>query len=274
MDTEPDHGAVPADTPKDTADYAAASQSTADFIKNIGPIKEARRKRKRRRVVLLVLAVILVLGAVGYGAYRYVNRPASPERSAQDTDQTDRSEETATLENFSSRELGIKLEYPSDWTVDESVSDQVSLISPQTDLPGESDDMSAKVVVTVRANDGTLPGFDDDSALAVRDSIKLAYESPSQIQRAETYLSFVSHSSAETMDAIYITGDFGYRADAIVSKEDILHTDPTVSVRFYACQDDVCDIEESNAIAIRTTVWEDNRALQAALGILKSLHIQ
>lgn len=258
----------------EVSDYDRASQSTADFIHNIGPIKEARRKRRHHRIILLVLVVIVALGAVGYGVYSYLNRSTEPE-PAQETERVDRPEDMVSLQTFSSRELGVRLEHPSDWTVDESVADQVSLVSTVTELPDSNGGNSpAKGVVTVRANDGTLPGFEADSATAARDSIKFSYESPSQIQRAETYLSFLSQEGAGTMNAIYISGDFGYEADAVVSKDDMLHVDPTVSIRFYACQDDVCNIEESNTMAIQPEVWEDNRQLQAAFGILKSLHIQ
>lgn len=259
----------------ESSDFESASQSTADFIKNIGPIKEAKRKRRLRRRILLVIIIIAALGGAAYGVYWYMNRPVE-ESNTNQTSEPDReaAPEPETLEEFSSSALGFKLEYPADWTVDESVTDQVNLVSPVVQLPDPGGtDIDAKVVITVRKNDGTLPNFEGTTAQAARDSLKFTYQSPSQNQRAETYLSFLSLTD-NTLDIIYITGDKGYKKGANVTKEDILTVQPTISLHFYACSDDACDIASSETVGISVDAWDDSEVLQAAFKILKSLNIQ
>lgn len=215
------------------------------------------------------IVLVLLLGAGG--AYYLFFRKSANTQSAQQSQQaapqqTAQTIDTQLSEHYVSQDLKLTVDYPSDWQKDDSGSQQLKLESPITKLDGTD----AKIVITLFAGSTTPPGFTGNSGQAVADSEKIAYTSPTQNQRKETYLSFVDFGSGSNIDAIYITGDNGYQKDQTVPKTDVVTISPIVSITFLKCEGTDC----REPYSISHELWQSNQMLSVAKSIIQSLVIE
>jgi len=231
-------------------------------------MQEQKRRRKRRRLIMLIVLVLLIAGgAAGY--FLVVKKPKAPEQTQSQTPaatETPVSTEPEELsEHYVSQTLQLAVDYPKTWQKDETGTSQLKLESPITKLDGTD----TKIVVTVMAKTANPPGFTGTSGLAAAVSQKIAYTTPSQNQRKETYLSFVSFAGGN-VSALYITGDSGYQKDQTIPKTDVAKGDPMVAVTLLKCEGTTC----TEPASVSPELAQTNSTIQTAISILKSLVIQ
>ena len=257
-------------------DYAEASHSTADFVKNIAPLQEKKQKgRKKLLITLIVLLVLAGLGAGGYFAYKSLTKPKPAQPVANTQPQTANTpSDTELSEHYKSQDLKLAFDHPKSWKVTDSTSGRLKLTSPVIKLKeagGQATD--AKVVMTILSNPVDLTGF-SAAATAVLDSEKVAYIAPTQTQRKETFLSFIGSSTTSAgITAVYITGDSGYTKGQPVQKNDVIKVQPIVSLQFYKC-DAACEGEGAGPLTLAPDTWAGDTNLQTAKSIIRSLVIE
>ena len=151
----------------------------------------------------------------------------------------------------------------------------LTVTSPVVTLKGaDGQESKATIVLSIMPKGQNVAEFTGSSALAVRDSEKITYKNPTDVQRAQTYLSFLQYSasSRKALDAIFITGDFGYKTDQYVPKTDITKLDPLIHVSFMACVDSDCT-KSDKPLTLDPGQWTDSKLQKPVLTILTSLAV-
>lgn len=251
------------------------NEAAVDYVNNLEHIQNERHRKKRSRVLMVTLLAVLTIGALGYlYAKQFDISAQQPESQSVQTVKPDTSEQVAKSERFTSKDMSLSFDYPGNWSVDDSAKGLIRVESPVVklaDINGESSD--SKVVLMIMSKNSEVPGFGDTGATAVRDSEKLTYTSPSQNQRAKTFLSFAGFGRSG-LDAVFVTGDSGYQQGQSIPEDDIKNSDPIISVSFYSCDDAKCADEGSGAYTIKVDEWESSDTLQAVQNILKSVRVE
>ncbi|MBI2007801.1 hypothetical protein HYS85_00990, partial [Candidatus Saccharibacteria bacterium] len=181
---------------------------------------------------------------------------------------------TTETKKFESVNFKLSFDYPGNWTASEDNADEINVLSPDLKLKGvDGKDVTGQIYFRIRAKGQKLEGLDGGSATAILNSEKIAYTSPTQVQRASTYISFLRYAGgSEGLDAIYITGDLGYEKDQTVLKTDIEKVDPIISIEFYLCPNSGC-VELSGVYGIGVETWTDENIADSLGNMLKSLVI-
>lgn len=237
-------------TPEELADR----QERIDYLKNVRQQKQKPHRSKKWLIVAIVLLLVVIAGlAVAYFVLNKKSEPAAPTATSNvattDTSQTPEAttpEATtpAELKDYTSSDFNLGFKYPSDWTVDESTK-AITVTSPVETLPGaDGQDEMGAVVLTIQPKQKTIPAFKSGNAVAVLDSKKVKYSQPAAGQRANTYITYAQYSTTTTkgaLDAMFITGNYGYKRPQTILESDVTKIDPLVTVSFVGCDKAPCD---------------------------------
>lgn len=294
QNTDPKPGANPDPfhKPREEDDFRAASQATAqedaydDYIKQG---KSYTAPSGRGKKIAILVAVLVLLAALVFGAYWLFIRKDSGNNADKKTntaantndDQNDDNTQSSLIaedtEHHNSSQFMLEFDYPKDWKVnDEAGSGKLVVTSPKLSLQdANGKDFDGQVVFTIRNKQQSLPEFDKGNATAARESLKINYAKPSQVQRASTYISFLRYATsanAKGLDGVYVTGDVGYQKDQAVPKADFTPVDPVIGITFTKCGDDACSAEgESTNIA--SGMWDEASFGKRLQSMLQSLVI-
>ncbi len=247
-------------------DYKAAAHSTADYASYQAPQKAPNPMWRKVGIGLAVLAVIVILALAGYWYaknHKSTPKPTSSASSSQNstTNTPAAAKITTATKHYDSVNFNLGFDYPADWTVTDSGGGIMTVRSPAINLKDASGQaVNTQITITIRAKNQKLPEFDAGNATAALDSEKIAYTKPTQSQRANTYISFLSYAkSSGGFDGIYITGNNGYKKDQAIPKVDIQTVDPVISITFDK--------------SISTDNWSDQAFAQPLKNMLQSLSI-
>jgi hypothetical protein len=179
--------------------------------------------------------------------------------------------------NYESTALGLTFAYPDTWNINEATGNKVvTAASPLQDIKmADGQTTKGKVMLTIAPKGQNLSAFTSGDAVAVRDSVKTSYSNPSSSQRAATYVSFLQYNSTTTkgaLDAVAITGDYGYQKLQTIPKTDIASIDPLLMITFIKCSDAQC--ANSSAMSVPETAWDTSSFSKPLMAMLASLHIQ
>lgn len=258
----------------DTSDIDA-DQERLHYLRQIVPPK----KPSKAKWVVLVLA-ILVVGVGGYWGYnKFLAKEAAPTTVQKTTipDKTTTPTAAAATKTYESTAMGLTFAYPETWTVNEATGNKViTASSPLQDLKtADGQTTKGKIVLTIAPKGQNLTAFASGDAVAVRDSAKTSYSNPNSTQRAATYLSFLQYNSTTTkgaLDAVAVTGDYGYQKFQTIPKTDIATIDPLLMITFIKCSDEKC--ANATPLSIPATMWDTTTFSKPLATMLTSLHIQ
>jgi hypothetical protein len=263
----------PDQPPKQDDEYAAASQSTADYIHNLEPVKAQKKKRKIKGIIFIAVIGLALIGAAVYFLVLR-KQPAPASNSNQQTatqQQPAESVDDELSEHIVSQDLQLAIDHPKTWQKDDGTQGQLVLQSPTAQITtADGSKTSGRVVITIVSAGSTVPKFTGTTGKALADSKKIAYSQPSQSQRKETHLSFVGFGSTSGVGAVYITGDAGYKKDQDIPKTDVAKSEPIIAVSFVKCDGGNCQ----EGMTIDPAAWDGDKILQVAESILKSLVVQ
>ncbi|HEX8763345.1 MAG TPA: hypothetical protein VF733_06350 [Candidatus Saccharimonadales bacterium] len=256
-------------------------QARINYLKSLNADHNRQESPRRRRLWLIIVSVIL-LAAVGTAAWFLLvkKEPAKPTTTAkQSQNQMPESEDPAAplkTKHYDSTTFNLGFDYPDDWVVSE-VDGRLLVSSKAIKLKSASgQNLNGRIQVLIQPKQTTIKDFAKGNGVAMLDSEKITYTKPTQTQRAQTYLSFVNYpsSSAQGIDAIYITGDIGYQKDQAVPMVDIVRVDPLITASFMQCPNEAC----SGAVApltLAATEWTGKVIVGKSLKtILTTLSIQ
>lgn len=236
------------------------------------PLPQRYHPKRRWPRVLLVIVLIAVAAA---GAYWFGNHQASspqPKATQQASDKPTPPTAQPT-KHYDSTTYTLGFDYPATWKVSDTAA-RLSVTSPAMQLPtAGGKQTSGHIIITIRNKQPSLPEFSTGNATAALESQKLTYKQPTQIQRAQTYLSFLTYasSSAGSLDALYVTGDNGYQAGQAIPMGDIILSDPLIGVSFASCPSDDCTTGTPTPLSLTASAWKNNTISQPIIALLQSL---
>jgi len=223
----------------------------------------------------VIFATVLIVAAVG-AAYLVGSRHTTTPTKKQTASTTKRVQPAkaaaAPTTHYDSTTYGVGIDYPNNWTVSDT-TDALTIISPNLSMATLTGQTNGHVIVTIHNQQTTVPGFPADGATASLESDKLTYVQPTPVQRAQTFLSYLGYTSANSLDALYLTGDAGYQQAQTIPLSDVIKGNPLVSVSFATCSGSFCANETPKSIALKAASWKDASFKTAVINILQSLAI-
>lgn len=241
------------------------------------PPQYKRNRKSKRGLVIVVILILVVVGAGGafyvFGLSDSETTTPTPTPSVTETPmQPAQTVISDTTERYRSSRFLLSFDVPTDWEIkDTASSPALTATSPKVSIPTDNGSTNGIVVLSIQRKGTELPQFEAGNATAAAASEKIAYTDASASQRGETFISFLSYAdsaSAHNIDAVYITGDFGYEKDQAIPAVDIKKIDPNIFVEFFAC-DGGCDVP----LAIAPSAWKDTQFGKKIEDILISLTI-
>jgi hypothetical protein len=232
-------------------------------------------KKKRRWVKWLV--VLVVLAAAAFVVFQLLaGHAAAPAKTTATPKTTPVSTQPApiTTQNYESTDFNLSLDYPDTWTLNDKTTDLLTMTSPKLQLKTTSGKVvSGKIVVTMTPGGKNLNGFDQGNGTAVRDSQKIKYKKPTEVQRAETYLTFVRFADTEQqgIDTIIVTGDFGYQDGQAVPQIDMSKLGLVIQATFVQCAKTDCTM--TTPLVANASNWDDQAVQKPVLAIIESLSV-
>lgn len=244
-------------------------------LEAVRPAPEIRREmpkttRRKRHPFLKALLILIIIAGATVGAYyfgsHYGDKPASktaaPKKAATATQKPAESTVVSTTKTYTSTPFALSFDYPTNWNVVEA-DGKITATSPSTSFTTLSGKANGVAVLTIQNKQTAIAGYPAAGAFAALESPKLTYAKPSNVQRAQTYMSILGYTSADTIDALYITGDSGYQQGQLVPMSDVVKGNPLVSVQFVNCGAD-CNGKTPQALSIKSMSW-DGSALQTQI---------
>lgn len=247
------------------------------------PVPMAKKPRKKHRI-LTAFVILVLIAAAAYGAYWFggqqadkdKNKSAAASKSAQQDAQNKQASEpaaTVSTKHYDSTTYTLGLDHPQDWVVTDSAA-KLTITSPTVSLAtATGSNVNGHVVVTIQNQQSTIAGYPAGGAVAVLASEKLTYKQPTPVQRAQTYLSYLSYGRANGLDALYITGDNGYQKDQLVPSSDVVKGNPLISVTFQSCTSTDCSTGTPTMLTLSASDWVDEGAYKQVTDLLKSIQI-
>jgi len=247
------------------------------------PLKEsdsAEPRSPKKRRWPLVIGIVLLIALLGGAAYywfavRNNNSSQSTSSAPADTHTSTTPEVPSQPANvptkhYDSTTFSLSFDYPETWKVAET-TDKLTVTSPASQLPAvDGTTKSGQVVVVVQNKQTTIPNYPTAGALAALTSDKLTYTHPSSIQRAQTYLSYLSYHTATTLDTMYITGDHGYQEGQQIPMSDLVQSDPLISVGFTSCTS-ATSCANGQAMSLLASAWHSSPLATNVVNLLQSI---
>ena len=251
--------------------YSGQEESSVEYARFVPPKKQ---KGKSKRVVVLVIILLLIAGGALYW-FVLKSKPATkPKATTNSTAQSTPAANVPTKED-NSVNFNLNFNYPETWTVTDSGNGQLTVVSPATPLTSATgQSFTGQIILTIHQMGQGLDAFKTGNGTAVLDSAKVSYSNPTPSQRAQTYLTYVQYpatTASGALDAIYITGDYGYQKGQAVPQVDLAKVDPQVGVTFAKCTTSACTTVTPTNVA--ATSWAANTS-KATETMLKSFSFE
>jgi cytoskeletal protein RodZ len=248
-------------------------------------LPQARKKRSKARWLVAPLVLILI-GAAAYGAYWFGNKQAdkNTHKSAQSARQTSgqktqqqttqKQDAAVPTKHYDSATYTLGFDYPQTWTVNDSAA-KLIVASPAVSLKtAAGSTVNGHVVLTIQNKQTTVAGYPSGGADAVLESQKLTYKQPTPVQRAQTYLTYLSYgTNAGGLDALYVTGDNGYQKDQTVPLSDVVKGNPLISVTFQSCTSADCSSGTPTMLVLPASTWSTIPESKQVTSLLESIQL-
>lgn len=245
------------------------------------PQPAAVAPRKKRHPFLKALLILVLLAAATAGAWWIGNHEASapstklpaPTQSTKKAPATSQKPASPTT-HYDSTRFGIGVDYPTTWKLTDT-NDKLLIASPSTQLTTASGSkVQGHVLVTVQNKQSSIPGFPSGGAVSALESQKITYKQPTPIQRAQSYVSFLSYTQITSLDAVYVTGDSGYLQNQLVPMSDVVQGNPLVSVTFVTCATSDCASGTPTPLTLQTSSWQTASFNQPVMNLLESIELE
>jgi len=231
---------------------------------------------------MLIAGIVAGVLAVSAGAYFLLKGDGKPQPAAQNQQTGQQTEETdepamppaeaAQLQTYKSEALNIEIAHRKDWTVAEDAEKKViTVTSPKFTFQTGSD--SRKDVFTVKIGFGVTKDAQKniDKAKAVRDSLLIGYDAPTEAQRHYTNISYLGPpgDGVSPFEFFMVTGSTAFKADAPVASTIIINaSDFLIAGGFGADTQNQLAFENVPAAEL-----EQYPAFEQAVAIVKSLKV-
>jgi hypothetical protein len=239
-----------------------------------GPAPQTAYRAKRRWpkvLITIVVALAAPFGAYWLGTHEATKKPPTRQHTGVQK-QSAQLQTASTTKHYDSTNYTLGFDYPDNWTVSDSVS-KLTIVSPVMQLVTATGAATGvHVVVTIQNQQTIIPGFPANGATAAAASDHLTYKQPSSVQRAQTYLSYLSYAIPTSLDVLYITGDNGYQQGQLVPMTDVVKGNPLISVTFQSCTNDNCG--GGKLVSLSASEWRTASASKEVTALIESIVLQ
>lgn len=185
-----------------------------------GPGHGGRGPNKKKMLIIIgIVAGVLVLAAVAWLLFKPEKQQStSQEQAAQQVEESDEPTmppaEAAQPQVYKSPALNIELTHRKDWTLTEDAEKKlITITSPRVTFQTGSD--SRKDVFTLKLGFGATEAAQKniDNAKAVRDSLLIGYDAPTEAQRHYTNVSYAGPpgDDANIFEFFIVTGSVAFK---------------------------------------------------------------
>ncbi len=231
------------------------------YMNDKHPVKPVKTPKNRQKHIIILLVIILiclvVLIFLSYKNHKTTTKTSvtSQKTTTSVTINTTKAPDVQ-LTSYSSTNFNLTVSYPTGWKIADGTS-SLTITSPVSNIVGaDGQTVKGKTLISVSSK-GTLPAnIGNGNPTAVLASTIMKYTSPSSDQRAQTYVSFAQYSttlSSSGLDAIFLTGDYGYTLGQTIPQSDLKNLDPIVSTTFLKCNDIACT--NTTPLTINSSNW-------------------
>ena len=274
--TTPPASDQPADERAYMTQEEADRQARLEYLRSIAPAP--KKKHLWVRIVLMVV-LVAALAAGGYWLWHTESKHHTNDTKATATQKSTpaTSSQAIATSPHTSTGLSLSFNYPQGWTVSDTGGATLTVTSPAMTLKSANNqNVTGQVIATIQSQQSTIPAFQKGDATAVMSSQKITYTQPTQDQRAQTYISFLSYagSTSSGIDGVYITGDDGYQQGQNIPQSDVVQVNPLITVTFKKCANSGCT-GTSTPLTLAASSWNSSATVtKDALAFLTSLAIQ
>ncbi len=236
--------------------------------------KTPKKKNKKSSKLFFILAAGFVILAVVLFAIFDKNAINKKHTSSKSLITKSKSSAQVKIMTYNSVSSSLSFSYPSNWSINDNNNGFISIISPLLKLSSaDGSNVNGKILITIDQQSQVPKSFGNYS-LALNNSTMVSYVSPTQYQRNQTYLTYVQYPATTIvggLDAIYVTGDFGYSKDNSIPATDIAKLNPLVIVSFENCLDSACD--KYSPLTIGAATYNSSLITTDTINIIKSLQL-
>lgn len=266
-------------------DSEASTPTRVDVFRSaLSPVPQ---KHPKKRLLVISLTIIVLVVAIGFGGHWLLSgghkstptykAPAQTVANTAKSPSGGKATSTAGTNSYTAADFNLSFNYPDGWTVFNNGSGPMTVTSPTMLLTSATGQKVNGLVTMTIQQQGQLPAaFSAGTALAVLNSQLIPYKNPSSAQTSQTYLSFVQYSSTTTkggLDAIYVTGNYGYQKDGIIPSSNIASINPLVTISFTKCGNTKCTASLTS-LTIASTAWSNKTFQTPIKNMLASLDFQ
>lgn len=235
-----------------------------------------REKPERIRRWPIVLAVIAVVTAASVGAYWLGTQHAIKMQAATNQKVKQQAKQKAEAavpistqtKHYDSTNFGLGFDYPDNWTVSDTPNKLTVTSAPTSLMTAVGMRTNVNVVAVIQNQQSSITGFPAKGAVASLASDLIKYTHPSTVQRAQTYLSYLSYTGQTDLDMLYLTGDKSYQQGQAVPMSDIAQGNPLISVGF-----EKGGSGSSDFVTLKADSWRSSPAAQAVNNLFASIVI-
>lgn len=279
---EPDELNEHVHDPGDPDGIVAAEQRRRWQERHPTPQRAPQGQHRPKRIWPKIVLVAAVLAAAAVGSFWLGNHQASKKQTAKSPTATksqasqakpqQRAQAATETKHYDSSIYTLGFDYPKTWTVSDT-SARLAVTSPVTQLStAVGSKINGRVVVTIQNPVSSIAGFPAGGAVASLASSHLTYKQPSSVQRAQTYLSYLSFGTGSGVDALYITGDNGYQQGQLVPMSDVVKGNPLISVMFTSCADENCTAPKT--VTVGAGWWQASVVSKDVTNLIESIVLQ
>lgn len=254
--------------------------SNPNPVSPVQPDNSQAPKVNKKWMYIVAAAVVLIIVAAFAFLFIHHHKTSSPPKKST-TSKTVSQANTSSSGSFglsfnpstlyTSNNYNLEVTIPKSWTVNDTTS-SLTITSPVTQLKNDTgQNTNGKILVSV-FNQGTIPtAFGNNNSVAVLASTKISYSNPTQDQASQTYISFIQYPATTVkggLDAIYVTGNNGYKYAQNIPNSDISGLSPLVIISFLGCSNAACT--NPTSLTISSTEWNNSGFSSLIENIVKS----
>jgi len=228
--------------------------------------RNRRQKRKRLKLALIFLALIALIFLASFVFTNLTTNQKSIKKIVTPS--------VISSLKYNSNSSNLIFHYPSNWTVFNDHHGLIEISSPITNILNQNKQLvSGKVEVTINQTNVIPPAF-GNFAIAVLNSKIVNYSNPTSLQRGQTYLTFAQYSEDSvvgSLNAIYLTGGFGYEFKQVIPIGDIEKLSPLIFISFEQCTNKTC--HNLKPMIVNDGIVNQSIVNQQAYKIVESIQI-
>ncbi len=227
-----------------------------------------RKKQRQRRLKLFLgfIGLLLIIGFIGLIVTLVNNQSKIIKKNT--------IIKTATIKQYVSNSSNINFSYPSNWTVFNNHHGLIEINSPITNILNDlHHQVKGRIEIMINQKTVIPPQFGNFS-LAVLNSKIVKYKKPTSLQSNQTYLSFAQYPSTNIvggLNAIYLTGSFGYEFKQVIPIGDMEKLNPLIIISFNQCVNKNC--HNVQPMVVNANFVNQSIVDEQTYGIVESIQI-